>query len=182
MKITVCMTDSSQRRWPNPLHSMLFHTIYAYDLYILFTRNAVTTIPEFESTIMCWRKSSQNKNKKRRKTKYREKQEKCVCPILYESEKGERERTRGYTLKSLDARKGPLDNHFRLFTSVVVRRTKRHWHFSTISYTLVRPDCMVFGFGKYPYLYLFYIYFYPIWNVSIDRKIYIPKLNWTRHR
>lgn len=68
-------------------------------------------------------KNDEKQNTERRK---RSKQEKCVCPILYESEKGERERTRGYTLKSLDARKGPLDNHFRLFTSVVVRRTKRH--------------------------------------------------------
>lgn len=31
---------------------------------------------------------------------------------------------RVFTSKSLDARKGPLDNHFRLFTSAVVRRTK----------------------------------------------------------
>lgn len=126
---------------------------------------------------------TKTKNDEKQNTERRKRSKRNVCVLYYmKSEKGERERTRGYTLKSLDARKGPLDNHFRLFTSVVVRRTKRHWHFSTISYTLVRPDCMVFGFGKYPYLYLFYIYFYPIWNVSIDRKIYIPKLNWTRHR
>lgn len=78
-----------------------------------------------------------------------------------------RSRAYGYTLKSLDARKGPLDNHFGLFTSLLVRRTKRHWHFSSISY-IMRPDS---GLTQK----LLYVYMSISIRISIDSKY---KLFW----